>query len=409
MIMLEDQTKNQKSSRTVIGGILLSLFSILAQYDLPLMSYGFVALLIYCVCITYKKISLMINKPMMVFVAFALVHQFTVYVFSDTLEKNINNYLFMAVCMFILMTVCNVNKEDFLKAYYIVGMICSAIVIYQFILANFIGIPQSSIQILPVAEENQHFWIGNSSRVSGVFTEPQGFSSYILPLLVVLIFRYKFVSAIFVSLAIFSSSSSQGIILAAIVWIYYLVVYEKKVVLKVLRILLIAAVGITGLVVLSRIPKLSFIIEKILSINIFTYDIRLTKGFQIFFAMPFADKIVGIGTGNLRGYLLNGNFDFFWMPLTRYELFDYITTMSNVLVSFGVFGFLLYLNIFRKNCKNINEIAKMVLLLIFISSFSQTILFNAWFVFYWAVFEIYDDKNNKNYLRLVLFKRKNII
>lgn len=383
--------------KTLAGGMVLALFSVLAQYDLPLMSYGLVLALLYSVFFILFRRTICINKSMLVFIVFASLQQAMMYGITNTFGKNRNTYLFMFVCLFLLVVMGQIDKNHFIKAYSAIGVVLSCIVLYQFVRANLFGILQSSIQILPVAEADQHFWIKNSNRVSGLFTEPQGYCSYIIPLLIMLLFRKRYKSAVFISAAIIASTSSQGIILMAYVWMYYLIIYERRAAIKAVRTLIFAVCGIAGCFILSRLPSFSFIIDKILSINIFGYDIRLTKGFQIYFAMPLLDKITGIGFGNLREYLLNGGFSFFWMKLTKDTLFAYITTMSNVLVSFGIFGFIFYINVFRENLKTARGEARLMLFVILISSFTQTILFNAWFVFSWIVFEVVDDKRNRNY------------
>ena len=389
--------------KTIIGGIVLAVFPILSQYPLPIMSYGFVLLLIYFMLrFLGGNGQLWFNKPMLYFIVYSLVQQFIVYQVSDTFQKNLNTYLFMLICLFMLASVNKIEKEDFLKAYIIVGFICCIVVIYQFVMGNVLGVPQSAIQILPVSAENQHYWMENKTRASGFFTEPQAFSSYILPLLVYMIYNRKFKTAIFISISIFASTSSQGIILAFIVWMVYLYTHDRDIAKKVLLTLFVIVGLIFILVILRNNGIFSFAIDKILSINAFTYDIRLTKGFDIYSAMPIMDKIFGIGFGNLTEYLLHGNFDFFWIRLTQEQLVGYITTMANTLVSFGIGGFIFYIGIFKGNMKTSSEPAKLILLLTFISSFTQTILFNAWFVLYWMIFELFDIIDDSRYTTLSL-------
>lgn len=389
---------HQPSTRkSLAGGILLAAFSILAQYDLPLMSYGLVLALLYSAFFMLFQRTICLNKPMLLFISFAILQQAVMYGVTNTFSINRNTYLFMFICLFLLAVMGQIDKNHFMRVYSAIGLMMDCIVLYQFVKANLFGILQSSIQILPVAESEQHFWLKESNRVSGLFTEPQGYCSYVLPLLIMLIFRKRYKSAVFFSITMIASTSSQGIILMAFVWMYYLVLYERNVAKRMARAIIFMTLGLAGLFILGCLPASRFIIDKILSINIFGYDIRLTKGFQIYFAMPLLDKITGIGFGNLREYLLNGGFSFFWMKLTKDTLFAYITTMSNVLVSFGIFGFIFYINVFRENLKTARGEARLMLFVILISSFTQTILFNAWFVFSWIVFEVVDDKRNRNY------------
>ena len=391
------QVKRGKDKSTWIGAFLLSIFYVLAQYNLPIMSYGLVAAMAYGgFSFLYKK-KIVFNKSILIFTLWCIFSQLMLYLYSGTFEENRNTYFFMFVSMFLLATLGLIEKESFFKVYHIVGIVFGTLVIYQFILGNIFEIPQSAIRILPVPSEDMHFWIQNSTRVSGVFTEPQAYSSYILPLLIMLLFRKKFISAVYISISIFASTSSQGIIIALIIWGYYLVIYEKNNSKKIFRFLGGVFAVILALIFLKDIPVVQPIIDKIFSINLFGYDIRLTKGFQIYFAMPFWDKITGIGFGNLRDYLLSGDFHFFWMELTRDELLAYITTMANVLVSFGIFAFVFYINIFVQNWKSGTPEAKLMLIVIFVSSFTQTILFNVWYIFYWIVYEVMDKHDNSRY------------
>lgn len=387
--------------KTIVGGILLSVFSVLAQYSLPVMSYGLILALIYGAFVFFvEREALVFNKSVLFFILWCMLSQLLIYNVTGTLNENFNTYIFMYVSLFILITLSHINVNTFYKVYYVLGVIFSIVVIYQFVLGNIFGIPQSAIRILPVATENLHYWIQDSSRVSGFFTEPQGYGSYVLPLLILLLFKRKFKSAIFISIAIMASTSSQGIIIALFIWGYYLIIYEKNGKKKFFRFIAGIIVTILLILIMSRVPALQPIINKILAINIDGYDIRLTKGFYIYFAMPLKDKITGIGFGNLREYLLDGNFHFYWMKLTRDELLGYITTISNILVSFGVIAFGLYVNIFIKNWKSATPEAKLMLIVILISSFTQTILFNAWFVFYWVVYETFDNNNNDRYFKI---------
>lgn len=392
-----EKKRNDIKRSTWIGAFILSTFSVLAQYSLPLMSYGLLLAVLYGAVVVIIQKRMILNKSIVLFTLWCIVSQFVIYASTGTFNLNRNTYFFMFIAMSIIATLGLVEKKSFFCAYYLCGMLFSMIVFFQFIMANIYGIPQSSIRILSVAAEDMHFWIQNSSRVSGVFTEPQGYCSYIMPLLILLLFKRKFISAIFITIAIFTSTSSQGIILSICVWSYYLIIYEKDIFKRFFRLNLWVLFGIPAVIALGTIPVFAPIIDKITSINLFSYDIRLTKGFQIYFTMPVMDKISGIGFGNLRDYLLNNDFNFFWLALTRDELIAYITTMSSVLVSFGIIAFLLYLNIFLQNRKSVMPDAKLILLVIFISSFTQTILFNAWYIFYWCVFEVMDNIDSNRY------------
>ena len=384
------------------GATLLAVFSILAQYKLPIMSYGLILLTIYGMGVLIQKGRIVFNKGILYFTLGCVVSQFVLYLYSGTFEKNMNTFFFMFVALFLLSSLYDIEKRCFIQVYYVIGIICSILVIYQFVMGNVFGVPQSAISILPISDEDMHFWIRDSIRASGVFTEPQAYCSYIIPLLISLLFRKKIISAIFISVALIASTSSQGIILGIIVWSYFIVFSKGNSRKKFFGFLSIVFAIIFAFFVMWSNPIFQPIIDKMLAIEILGYDIRLTKGFMIYYEMPIMDKVTGIGFGNLSNYLLNGHFDFIWIILTRDELLGYITTMSSVLVNFGIIPFFLYVNIFRENWKSGTPEAKLVLIVIFISSFTQTILFNAWFVFYWIVYEVYDNIDSNRYLNVRL-------
>ena len=390
-----------KNIRNYIGAFILAVFSILSQYSLKIISIGMVLLLIYSLYIIFQKGKIIFNRGMLYFVLFSLLHQLLVYFVTDTFFKNINTYFFMIVSIIMIAGGTMIEKEKFIKMYSMVSVVVSLFIIYQFIQINFFGVSVSPIRLFSIAKENLHYWNIDTNRPVSFFSEPQAYCSYIIPLLIYKISKKNMKFSVFLTLTILMSGSSQGILVSAFVWSYYIVIQEKRVNSKLGYILM----AIIFICILFGTDIFEFALGKIESINIFGYDVRLTKGFMIYTAMPFIDKIVGIGYGNLDTYLRSGLFYFKWMMLTRPEIFSYITTMANVLVSYGVGGFLFYINIFKKNwdCK---EAAKILLLVILIISFSQTILFNAWYVFYWIVFSLYDiDSGGKVHYIVFNFKK----
>ena len=106
----------------LIGGVALASFSILAQYDLPIFSYGVVFLLLYCMYLfLFKGKRPYLNRSMTVFIAFALVQQLLVYMATGTFLKNMNTYLFMFVSLFLLAFACHIDKRPFFQSVFCFG------------------------------------------------------------------------------------------------------------------------------------------------------------------------------------------------------------------------------------------------------------------------------------------------
>lgn len=370
------------------GAIILSLFCLLAQYKLPIMSYGLVLMGVFSCVMIIKKRQIIFNKYLLFFTLYCTAVQLFVYIKTNTLFINLNTYLFMLISLPIISGAYYVDRNSLLRIYRIAGLIFGITVTIQFILANFLSLPQSAIQILPVALDDQHFWISSSKRVSGFFAEPQAYCSFIIPLIILLLNNNIIKESIFFTLTIFMTTSSQGIILSMFIWSYFLI-YKKDVRnLGIMRFAILMFAFVIGALIME-LPIGKFIFDKISTIDFFGYDIRLTKGFEIYGQLPMFNKLFGLGFGNLGDYLIKYGTVFDWFYLTREELITYITSMSNILVSFGFFAMIFYVKIFYKSIhKNKSFESKLLLIILFISSFTQTILFNAWFIFYWCLVSV---------------------
>lgn len=394
--------KENSHTKITIGAILLSIFYVFSQYSLPIMSYGMVGLFAFCVIYFLFHGELVINKSLLFFCMICAVQQAVVYAVTGTFKENVNTYLFIYISAFLLSITSQIQEDSFYKCYKIVAVIFSAFVIYQALVTYVFGQPVSAIRILPVSADDLHFWSREADRPSGLFTEPQAFASFLHPLLITSLFKKEKKFAIFLTIAIFASASSQGIIVAALIWAYYLLIIESQATKKFLSIAIFLMLTFIGI----ESGLFNVAIEKLSGIHLGSYDIRLTKGFMIYGAMPLKDKIMGIGEGNLRTYLLSGGFDFFWMGLTRDELFAYVTSMANVCISYGIVGFYGYIRIFVKEYLHTKNSTKLMIIVLLVVSFAQTLIFNMWFIFYWSIYQVMDqEKTGDRYFILRIRKR----
>ncbi len=73
--MIQELDRDIFEKRTMVGGVILALFYLLAQYLLPIMSYGFILLLLYGVGVLFINRVFYINKPILIFIIAAIVQQ----------------------------------------------------------------------------------------------------------------------------------------------------------------------------------------------------------------------------------------------------------------------------------------------------------------------------------------------
>jgi hypothetical protein len=141
--------------------------------------------------------------------------------------------------------------------------------------------------------------------------------------------------------------------------------------------------------------------RKILAIN-FADDIRLTRGFLVYATFPIADALLGINDG-LQAYVLE-NINAWWVAAgiasESEHLLGYVTTVAGMFVWYGAFAGAMLFALFLALLRHEDPEWRILLYVIVLLSFSQTILFNAWWLFYYSVYLGLCDKRQygRNYV-----------
>ena len=286
--------------------------------------------------------------------------------------------------MFMVICVCTqkINVDNLFKVYLIVGCICSVATVLQSIQLYVFGIKVYPIVLLPIDTSG---WFLGGTRPCGFFPEPQAFATYILPLLYYMLKKHDFRWVVFFSISILFSTSSLGIISTIILLCYYLLSSDTK---KIYKFGTVFAV-IIGLFILRNTAVYDYAINKILETD-FTSNSRLTHGFDIFNKLTFQQKIWGIGKNNIAYFIANGNVVLTdSISIAMYNS-AYVTSISDILIGFGVVGFLLYLFFLLRHIAKYEN--NMFIFLLFVLSFAQTIFLNSawvfWMIIYFNIIEI---------------------
>ena len=116
-------------------------------------------------------------------------------------------------------------------------------------------------------------------------------------------------------------------------------------------------------------------------------NIRLVRGFYIYSTFNPLDLFLGISR-DLQQYVItsiNENWVSLYTSSGNERLLGYTTSFSGLLIQFGLPSFILYLLFLWKCFVNSSKDSRILVLVTFVLCFVQTIIFNAWFVFYLCI------------------------
>ena len=376
--------------------IFLPFYVILSYYVLPAVSsIGMLIIYMYVLVRIIKSILISndvvyVNKLLLIFVVYAICTQpFIFMVYGGFNSSRLFN-LFAIIMMFLVICVCTqkINLDAFFNVYLIVGFICSIAIIFQSLQLYVLGMKVYPIVLLPIDTSS---WFNGGTRPCGFFPEPQAYATYILPLLYYQLKKHNLKWVVFFSISILFSTSSLGIIAVVLLFGYYLMSSNTNKVFKIGAIIL----GLAIFLVIRQTTVYDYAISKILDIDI-TNNTRLSHGFDVFNKLSFEQKVLGIGKNNLTYFLSEERIVLTDRVRILMRNSAYITSISDILVGFGVIGLLIYILFIVKQIITYDD--KMFIFLLLVLSFAQTIFLNSAWIFWMVIyFNMIDIKSTDFY------------
>lgn len=289
--------------------------------------------------------------------------------------------------VFLLSIIGDVDEEKLYRIWKIIGIAAMMGMFIQAFQVYILHEPVSMIKLLPFLQSDSENYISEYMRPHSFFLEPAAYGTWILPLLCMSLFRNKIVFGVLVSVSILLSTSSIGIALTGIVWLFFIIVKKKneETVSSRLIILTILMIGISVFVNMDIFADSLYKITNI-SINNTSNYVRLAFGFQLFLSLPFTYKIFGIPYANIETYLRSGKVNLWLFNLdieTKY--LGFVNAIGNCMVTYGIFGLFFYLRLFWRLFRDIESEYYSILLITFISIFAQSVFWNGLFVTQFAV------------------------
>ncbi|MEL7648002.1 MAG: hypothetical protein AAGU76_07905 [Sedimentibacter sp.] len=395
--MIENLTNIGKKLYDNIFSYFLIFSICIGGYVLPNTSFSlglFVSFVFSVVVFLYyiiaKKHVFLFDKGLFLFIFYIFFSQLVLSIASGEIVI-IKRLFIVIVTSFTIFVFYNlISEESFLKAYEVIGIICSIGLLYQALMVYILKHPVSPIVILSRVFVPKTNWASNILRPMSFFQEPQAYATFMLPLLAYTLNHKKYLLSIFFVICIFLSTSTTGVIMAVGICLYTALIINKHKLSS--YIFLIIMIIIFLLIVRSDI--FIYTINKV--INISFNNERLSNGFTILKNLDYKQLIFGVGAGNIYNIMFNQSI----------KLPKYYSTFSGIIIDYGILGLFLYCFMLYRLFRRQNKIGRLFVIMIFILSFTQTILFNTAFVNFYTAYFICSLNEEKNFYKLVFNSHK---
>lgn len=372
----------------------LPFFLLFSQYKFGLVTLGEIVLLILVahriikdgfVCSLRRDRGLTI---LIVYVVFRLLLNILIQGYGS-----VNSAIQWIVISFsaVYLTDVAFNEDRLYKSWKIAALLYIFGLVFQYVMVLVFGKGIEPISIIPGYSLGS---AGLSIRPSSFFSEPALFVCALIPLLFMALKREDYVWGIVVTVAMVASTSTVGIILGAFLWVAFLFLKNqsagKRIGLIILFCVLVFAIMNIG-IFSEAVNKLDLVIQ-----GESTVGSRLICGLDTIRTMSATEWIFGTAYNNLDSYLIqhmhlipNSS------PVRAYMSANakvFLNSFSQIIFSFGLIGFVLYLNaIYRRLFWKRYE-AKIYLFMMLISIFAQSKFMNSIFFMELMFLHLYDRK-----------------
>ncbi|MEZ8397107.1 hypothetical protein AB6C85_03450 [Vibrio splendidus] len=263
------------------------------------------------------------------------------------------------------------------------GCVITLIVILQGIYILLTGNPVKPIQIFPVALDNSRLW-EEAYRPSGVFTEPQLYCSFILPIFLHNLIQGEYKYCVLYLLGVLVSASTYGLVILAVLILWYLIVTKSILKGKVILYLALSIISLFILGIYSGIFESA--IEKLIETD-FLADIRVGKGLLLFLQMNWYEMLFGINE-TVSDFIYENIAELpMLLPylMADSHLLNYVSGFWGLVIHYGVPVLCIFIVFLTKTYRMSCIYKKGIIVIIFMHSISATILFNGYFVYFFTI------------------------
>ena len=382
------------------------------QYSsvIPGITLGEFLLIVACVfMLVKKKFKIVINDTKLIlafYISSLLFSVLSIAVSNVSFQMNseisvITRWIryFAYVIMFIILCEDAINVDFFIKLYRHLCILIAGYTILQFIfyIVFHIYLP---VNILPIpnSREITSSWVLNYAdqygfRAYGIFVEPSYLIKFLLPCISFSLLGWKndkpdWLCFSLASLAIFVSTSAQGIAIWSISLLYFIFA-NKTLNRKQIWVSFGAIVSfVIIIIIVGRVGVSNYAFQRLESLLAGRSSdgstlIRVFRGFAFWQQMPVIYKFIGVGMGNIANfadtYNIITDYDYYYRTA---DTLEYMNGISTALVCGGLVSFIIFICIFVYLFKGLSKKGKLILLQFILIMFSGSSLLSLSGFFY---------------------------
>lgn len=318
------------------------------------------------------------------------------YSITDILVRSIR-YIFYIFCAVVISNLF-FNFKYAMRWYGRLVLFATIYLILQVILYRTNGIfLTGTIPGLDLANELYDFekskiLLANFFRPYSIFIEPGYYSQFVIPYLAYCLFKKndeskpqpEIFKAVFITVGIVLSTSGQGLILGAVIWViwFIMIIYDfENHKLRLIPIIL-------GIIFISIIPfilqngEIQTSINRLFGSPEASANLRIYRGFAVFEQLDFLYMMFGVGYGNPGSFITyNGIYTIYDIP----QMPDYMNSVAYVLVSSGIIGLIIILFAFIYMFINTRGFFRICILILLILSLGGNMLLSSNMILYISI------------------------
>lgn len=386
-------TKNSCSDKWMPLEWFIPLYIVLQHYSLPVLNVGTIVLFVIVIIdhLNRHDYIIQIDRTFGYCLAYFIIHDLLKLVFISTQVSIMNT---MIEYTFIVLIICNyresINEDHLYHAWKIVSVFVYLGLIYHLIQISILGKAVEPIRILPNSFA-QLVDRAASYRPSSVFTEPSAFVQFVFPLLFLSQKRKDFFGAVVSSLMLLASTSTTGVVVCAFLWGGYVLLGNMSNKKKAGIIIAI----VFGIVLIFSLDIFSETFLKLKNTD-WKDNFRIVRGWRLYLNADWLTQLLGIRYTTVSDYLKMEEVDasLLYGGFGEKMYFGYTSGITNAFILYGLFGGLLYANIYRKAFLDSDKVKKVFVVTAFAMIFAEPTVFGSG-AFLVSMLMIYGIKQNR--------------
>ena len=301
------------------------------------------------------------------------------------------------------------NKLIFKTYSYICCFLCLYI-FYQYIgyymlgkiISNYIPFLSIKSSLLDYATRNMEYVYSVSFRPSSLLSEPAKLVQYLIPCLVLLLFKknmdqtkHRWIIIGIITAGIILSTSFLGIVICGIVYFIYML--NGKVSKE--KLFIVFAVFIAFTVVFYETDLITRNISRVnngltTSSGTSSAALRLLRGWEIFYKLPLFNKLFGVGLYGISSFIKATGLTIKYGG--SYSYGEYCSTITYVLNCCGIIG-LIPFAVFLRTCFKSSDLSgKVLTVVVVLMGFGSSFLVTpTWVIFFAIIFSCRNDEHSR--------------